>query len=302
MKTYNSIQQPAAARKQRSDSAAVNTELRFVQQLKFASGMVLICFTAMHPKTGHTADDNVRERAEKQASSGRQPQDIPRNDQRRSAKSGGVSGDAVIRGMYDGSEIRLTTTSRLAGAVHSLTWKDVEFVDSTDHGRQLQSASNFDVSGRFFGETFNPTEAGSRFDGAGLKSTSRLLHLIADGNRLQTTTQMAFWLRPGEKTSGHPAENTALLSDHLLTKRIVIGEPEMPNVIRYDVTFSLPVTEQHNYAQLESLTGYMPERFRRFQTIDPTTGECRDLSAGPGEQSVPIIFSTDDDRYAMGIW
>jgi hypothetical protein len=33
-----------------------------------------------------------------------------------------VSGDAVIRAPADASEIVIATTSRLAGAIHSLTW------------------------------------------------------------------------------------------------------------------------------------------------------------------------------------
>ncbi len=42
-------------------------------------------------------------------------------------------------------------------------------------------------------------------DGAGPTSTSRLLSFKASGNRLETTTRMAFWLRPGETSAGHPA-------------------------------------------------------------------------------------------------
>ena len=72
-----------------------------------------------------------------------------------------VSGNAVIRAPAGRSEIAITTTSRVAGAIHSLTWDGKEFIDSADHGRQLQSASNFDVAGDFTPETFNPTEAGS---------------------------------------------------------------------------------------------------------------------------------------------
>ena len=90
-----------------------------------------------------------------------------------------VAGDAVIRAPSGGSEIVITTTSRLAGAIHSLTWNGREFIDSHDHGRQLQSASNLDLEGPFHVETFNPTEAGSRADGAGPTSTSRLLWLSA---------------------------------------------------------------------------------------------------------------------------
>ena len=96
-----------------------------------------------------------------------------------SALQAADSGDAQIRAKAGPSEIVITTTSRLAGAIHSLTWNGREFIDSADHGRQLQSAANFDAGSRFSPETFNPTEAGSRFDGAGPKSTS-VLHKAAE--------------------------------------------------------------------------------------------------------------------------
>ncbi len=212
------------------------------------------------------------------------------------------SGDAVIRSPYAGSEIVITTTERLAGAIHSLTWNGQEFVDSADHGRQLQSASNLDAGSEFTGETFNPTEAGSRFDGNGQKSTSRLLHLVASKNQLQTTSQMAFWLRPGEKSAGHLAKNSEPLSNHLLTKRVTIGYQNFPNVIQYDVTFGLPVAERHRIAQFEAVTGYMPPVFSRFFVVDLKSGELQAISDGPGEQEHPVILATESGSHAMGVY
>ncbi|MDG1896516.1 MAG: hypothetical protein P8J37_16555 [Fuerstiella sp.] len=217
-------------------------------------------------------------------------------------QTSGVSGDAVIRAPYANSEIVITTTSRLAGAIDSLTWAGQEFIDSHDHGRQLQSASNLDAGARMISETFNPTEAGSRFDGAGPVSTSRLLRLIAEGHTLQTTTQMAFWLRPREKSAGNPAKNTTELSNHLLKKRVTIGYRDMPNVLQYDVTFGLPANEHHRYAQFEAVTGYLPDTFSRFYSFNPATGTVNALSDGPGEQSKPVILSTQSGSHAMGIY
>ena len=213
------------------------------------------------------------------------------------------TGDSVIRGSLGKSEIVITTTSRLAGAIHSLTWNGQEFINSVDHGRQLQSASNLDFGSKMTPESFNPTEAGSRLDGAGPTSSSRLLHLIAEGNRLQTTSQMAFWLAPGQKSQGiYPAKNTTILSNHLLTKRVQIGWRDLPQVITYDVTFGLPVNEQHQYAQFEVVTGYMPPEFKTFWKFNPDTGDFEPLSDGPGEQRWPVALATADGRYAMGIY
>jgi hypothetical protein len=212
------------------------------------------------------------------------------------------SGRAVIRKVAGKSEIVISTTARLSGAIHSLTWNGKEFIDSFDHGRQLQSAANFDVGTRFISETFNPTEAGSLRDGTGKSSSSRLLHMTAAKNVLQTTTQMAFWLAPGEKSSGNLAKNKRILSDHLLTKRVRIGYQDLPHVIQYDVTFSMPIGERHNYAQFEAVTGYMPAEFSKFLRYNADSGELESLSDGPGEQSRPVVLSTVSGSHAMGVF
>ena len=217
-----------------------------------------------------------------------------------------ISGDAVIRRPAGGSEIVITTTSRVAAAIHSLTWNGREFIDSHDHGRQLQSASNLDVDGTLFDETFNPTEAGCERDMAGPTSTSRLLWLSASGPELHTITRMAFWLHPGQQSGGHPAKNTTALSNHILQKRVRIGAPGLPapacdHAIRHELTFTLPADERHTRATFEALTGYMPQAFRRFHALLPD-GTLGPLTDGPGEQPHPVILSTAEGGHAMGVW
>lgn len=211
-------------------------------------------------------------------------------------------GEAEIRGRAGPSDIVVRTTSRLAGAIDSVRWNGKEFIDSFDHGRQLQSASNFDAGAPFTPETFNPTEAGSRADGTGAESTSRLLELEADGRTLRTRTRMAFWLRPGERSAGNPARNDRALSDHVLTKRVTIGFRDLPHVMEYHVTFTVPGGETHRYAQFEAVTGYMPPEFSRFLFFDPETGTARPLDDGPGEQARPVILSTPSGSHAMGVY
>jgi hypothetical protein len=214
------------------------------------------------------------------------------------------SGDAVLRAKWGRSEIAITTTTRLAGAIHSLTWKGKEFIDSADHGRQLQSAASFDCAkpGEFWAECFNPTEAGSRLDGAGPKSTSKLLSLSVKNGELTTTTQMAHWLAPGEKSSDRPALNQTTLSDHRVTKRVKIGYQNLPNVIEYDVTYEVPKTERHTFAQFEAVTGYMPAEFSRFWKYDRKSARLEKLDDGPGEQSQPVVFTTESGSHAMGVF
>jgi hypothetical protein len=213
------------------------------------------------------------------------------------------SGDAVIRAGAGSSEVVITTTARVAGAIHSVTWCGKEFIDSLDHGRQLQSAANFDCpDGRFVAEVFNPTEAGSRADHTGPRSSSKLLSLSVDGPELRTTTRMAFWLAPGEKSEGHPACNDRVLSDHLLSKRVRIGHKGDPQVIEYEVTFTVPAGQRHTVAQFEAVTGYMPGGFSRFWKYDEATGAFLPLDDGPGEQPYPVVLATPGGSHAMGVY
>jgi hypothetical protein len=214
------------------------------------------------------------------------------------------SGNASIRGKAGGSEIVITTTDRLAGAIHSLTWGGKEFIDSVDHGRQLQSAASFDCAlpNEFCAECYNPTEAGTRADGAGETSSSKLLRIHAEGPELRTTTQMAFWLAPGETSERRPALNDSVLSNHLVSKRVRVGYKNFRNVIEYDVAFTLPRGERHTCAQFEALTGYMPPDFGRFWKLLPASGKLEALDDGPGEQEYPVIFATEEGTHAMGVY
>ena len=212
------------------------------------------------------------------------------------------TGDAAIRTKAGPSEIVVTTTRRLAGAIHSLTWHGQEFVDSVDHGRQLQSAASFDL-GRpnFWAECYNPTEAGSRRDHTGPNSTSLLLRQGVSARSITTTNRMAFWLAPGEKSAGKPALNAAKLSAHTVSKTVTLNARGLAHAIQYDVAFTLPPGERHTLAQYEALTGYMPPKFALFETFDPRSGLFAPLSDGPGEQALPLVFSTPNGSHVLGV-
>jgi hypothetical protein len=211
-------------------------------------------------------------------------------------------GNAQIRAQAGNSEVVITTTRRLAGAIHSLKWNGQEFINSTDHGRQLQSACSFDNSPTANAETYNPTEAGSRRDHVGTNTTSRLLEISAVKNHLRTRTQMAFWLAPGERSEGQLARNTNRLSSVVLTKDVTIGFEQWPQVLDYRATFTLPPGERHRTAQFEALTGYMPREFSQFWEFVPATGKLKPLSPGPGEIKNPVVLATPDGKFAMGIY
>jgi hypothetical protein len=218
------------------------------------------------------------------------------------AQAPAVSGDAELSGTMGGKPLVIRTTSRLAGAIDSVKWAGVEFIDSYDHGRQLQSALNADVDGAFHVECYNPTEAGSVVDALGPKSTSRLEAISVRDGSLFTRTRMAYWLAPGMKSGGHLAQNTTLLSDHVLNKKVRIGRPGMDHVLDYKVTFTVPADRPHKYLQIEALTGYMPWSFSEELRFDAKTESLVPLPRQNGEQHDPVVLSTPSGSHAMGVF
>jgi len=209
------------------------------------------------------------------------------------------SGDASISNMAGPSLITISTSERLAGAIGSLVWDGKEFINSFDHGRELQSATSFNS----LSECFNPTEAGSAKDDTGSTSTSFLQYLYASGNELETQTLPAFWTQPGDTAPlcGY-AVNTTAKSSHYFHKKVSIGMPGMPHVIQYNTEFDIPADSIFSIGAFEVLTGYMPPDFSVFLNYEPVSQQLSPLSDGPGEQQIPIIFSTTDSSYAMGIY
>jgi hypothetical protein len=214
-----------------------------------------------------------------------------------------ATGDFKIEGPALGSTIQIETSARFAGSVSSLIFRDKQFVDTRDHGRELQSASSFDG----FGECFNPTEAGSVADGDKQTTTSKLLAARAGPNWLATQTDMAFWLPPGydykhqcgmSPTTTH-AVNKSLTGGHILNKRIELGAAGESNVISDYVTYTVP--EAHGSGTFEAATIYTPIDFsKRYilklgtRNVEPTTVI--------GEQDSPVILATADGMYAVGIY
>ena len=73
-------------------------------------------------------------------------------------------------------------------------------------------------------------------------------------------------------------------------------------MIEYQVTFTVPPDERHNYAQFKALTGYMPAEFSEFWKYDVSTQKLARLDDGPGEQALPVIFATASGSHAMGVY
>lgn len=228
------------------------------------------------------------------------------------------TGDEIVLSVpvLDSQVIIKSSNVTMAGAISSLTFRGVEYIDSYDHGRELQSATSFN----YLGECFNPTEAGGRYNSHGhLPSSSILEDYKITSTSLYTKTNMAFWLRPNEDykklcgitgRNGLPAYsravNSTILSGHRLEKIVTVGVGNLPNVLDYQVTFHIPslpnTLNDRKQIQVEVLTGYMPYNFGYFWGYNPKSRELIRISDGPGDQPhFPIIMATSDGKHAMGI-
>jgi hypothetical protein len=206
----------------------------------------------------------------------------------------------TIYGHFKGRIVMLTATGRSAGAIESLQWGAMEFLDASDNGRHLQSAISFDN----LGECDNPTEAGSSSDGTGPRtSSSRLLAASVANNELKTYSQMAYWFRIGDRrrTCGEVKNdgNLTSLSSTNLAKTVRFL-PGLDNVLEHKISFDL--ARPRSYSVLEVLTAYMPAQFDTFHRFNPATGDMEPLSDGPGEQELPVVLATSDATHALGLF
>jgi hypothetical protein len=208
----------------------------------------------------------------------------------------------------NGYPITIKASSQWAGAIYSLKWKGKEFINSADHGRLLQSASSFYNSvNSWTAECYNPTEAGSDNNGNSTCTDSRLLAFNNLNGQLYSKTQMAFYSAPGSNngTGSCPTPvNTVVTSNHIMEKNVKIGLPNMPYAIKYEVKFYVPQNETHlGMGQFEALTGYLNGEFNTFFQYNQnsqTLTQTNNLS--DGEYNKPVVISTSDGQYAMGIY
>jgi hypothetical protein len=212
-------------------------------------------------------------------------------------------GDAVFEKRAGDSMIRLEAAAQFGGSVSSLVFRGEQYVDTRDHGRELQSASSFDG----LGECFNPTEAGSVADRNLSTTSSKVIAFKSGRDWIATQTDMAFWLPPGydyrhqcgSTPSVTHAVNRGVRGGHILDKRIEIGKAGEPNVIADHVTYTVP--EAHASGTFEAATLYTPVAFSKRYVLNLYTGEVEPITVF-GEQSLPVILATEDGKSAIGVF
>jgi alpha-tubulin suppressor-like RCC1 family protein len=218
-----------------------------------------------------------------------------------------VNGNVTINGTAFGQPLTLSTSNQFAGSVSSIRWGNKEFINNWDHGRQ------FGVNAGFFNrdECYNPYETGSKEDGNGPTSSSRLLAMQASGNRLESTTQMAWYLstretRPGfGDVCGDPKEwlpvppYTGPLSNYRVHKTVTIGFAGLSNVIEYLSELYIPEPVRKGSNQLIAVAPY---DFSSIWSYDVVSKDYRKIRARGGEDDSLKVVATSDGSYALGFY
>jgi hypothetical protein len=219
-----------------------------------------------------------------------------------------------VGAVVNGSALTVSISpDRFAGAISSLTYRGVEYVDTADHGREIQSAIQLDG----LGECDNPNEAGSRADGRSLTSSSILNVYTTSNNVLHTETRPAYWLSP-YSSYGRPcnpnlpyprnqisnAQNTTVLSNYTISRTTSFYGPSIPNLLNVDVSFTIP--ENRASSNAEALTGYLPASFNVFLQYDRasrtlTRVAVSDTDTASQHTSLPVIVAQANGANAMGV-
>jgi alpha-tubulin suppressor-like RCC1 family protein len=218
-----------------------------------------------------------------------------------------VNGNSSITAPVLGQPLTITTSSQFGGAISSIRWRGKEFVNDFDHGRQVSTNAAFFNRN----ECYNPYETGTKDDGQGPTSSSRVLSLTASGNVLDSTTQMSWYLstrdpRPGYGDEcGNPADflpappYTGPLSDYRLHKTVSIGFAGISNVIEFSTSLFIPEQVQMGIVQM---TAVLPWEFSSVWTYDLVSGNYRQIRALGGEDDSVKVLATADGAYAMGYY
>lgn len=210
-----------------------------------------------------------------------------------------VNGDSSITAQVLGEPLTIRTSDQYAGAISSLRWRDKEFVNNWDHGRQFQTAVS--AFNRF--ECYNPYEAGSLPDGHGPTSSSRLLSLTASGNTLSSEAQMAWYYGflcgdPAYWLPAPPVHGT--LSDYRVRKTVSIGFAGLSNVIEYSTGLFIP--EVARAGEVQTVIAVMPYDFSSLFTYDIVSKNYRKIRADHGEDDNVKVLATPDGAYALGYY
>jgi hypothetical protein len=231
----------------------------------------------------------------------------------------------TITSEYKGETITIIADTNYGGAITSLTWSGIQFVQvpplpaqKGQNGQELQSAlHSYEYEGSWGGECYNPTEGGANAD-LGTSSTTVATLSTTGTNVLKSSADLAFWAAPGQTSPGCPtgAKNTSTVSGVTFQKTVTLGfDANIPNAIEFAVGFTLPTGYLYTgFNFLEAIAWYFPNinnaEFNTFLQYNPLTAETTnvtqtvidDSGAAIIQANYPVILSYTNGDYQGAIY
>ena len=225
---------------------------------------------------------------------------------------------SYLEKQYSGGGITEQSDLAAGGAIYSWTWNGIQFINTHDHGRYIQSAFFFKDNANQ-SEPYNPTEGGD-------ESAPALNHgsPIAESYfQMGTGTQITRAV-PEDYISTCLDENgqTGLDQNHvqlyqttLIGKNLTLGWNGMSQVALYQAHIVLPNSVLVTAAQVP--VAFLQPQFNQFYFYNPSgTGTLTLVQSGaacnagvPNNQYFPptgqgggVIISTSDHTAAMGFY
>lgn len=187
----------------------------------------------------------------------------------------------------NGQQTAITFSAQYGAAITSLKFAGVEFVDTKDYGREIQTA--YQLNGQ--GEGYNPTEAGQAA-APPTPSNTQIISTNLAGLVFSSSVHPAFW----------NAVNRQLTSPDTIAKTVTLDYNGIVNLVRHDVTVTTAMDYQVNV--LAGLTGYLTSAFPNLYTYQ--NGVLTPQKAGQTPDTalstnLPVVLSSGDGA-TMGVY
>lgn len=205
------------------------------------------------------------------------------------------------------SRVRILTEARYGGAISGLWHNGKQFINNSDHGRQIQTA--WSLNG--LGECFNPTEGGAASDHSKKTSSSQILSFEVGPGEIKSSSHPAYWLTQGQSSSACPKDFSSSLeqirTDQVFKKHIQLGYQSDPELIAFDISIESP--REFESIQVEALTAYLTPDFNVFEYLgengelitQPLKINANDPTFKEFSQLSPVVISTSDQKHALGV-
>jgi hypothetical protein len=201
----------------------------------------------------------------------------------------------------------VSASTRTSGVVDAIKYKEKEYINSFDHGRQLQLAF---TNGSL--ECYNPTQAGSSTDGIGELSSSKIVNFInkpfQDSPTFSSSSFPAFWFPAGLNPPpvGCPQgtiNKVSVFTGSQFDYNVSILKETENDFYKLSYKFKFTIAEDYlNGVQIESPTGYLNADFNNFFTYDPSINQFNSVPL-PGlngiQYPLPVMICTSNQVHCM---